>query len=157
MNLILTIIASVLGGCALGFTSGLIYMTFKEEAVEVQQAVSERENSKMSINGYQVLAMRTSNKKCSESEHLFNGALGLAGESGEVCDSIKKSFMQGHPLDYDHIARELGDVCWYIAETATAIGYDLETIFAMNIDKLMKRYPEGFSSERSQHRREGDI
>lgn len=65
--------------------------------------------------------------------------------------------MQGHEMDVEHIAKELGDICWYIAETATAIGYDLETIMQMNVDKLMKRYPEGFSSERSQHRQEGDI
>jgi NTP pyrophosphatase (non-canonical NTP hydrolase) len=111
----------------------------------------------MTGNEYQKLAMRTSSKDISPDYHLLNGALGLAGESGEVCDLIKKSFMQGHPLDYDHIAKELGDVAWYIAETATAIGYDMETIFEMNIDKLKKRYPEGFNSDQSQHRREGDV
>jgi NTP pyrophosphatase (non-canonical NTP hydrolase) len=89
--------------------------------------------------------------------HLINGALGLTGEAGEVADIIKKHTMQGHDLDCEHIAKELGDVLWYVAETATAIGYDLETIMQMNIDKLMKRYPEGFSSERSQDREEGDV
>ena len=157
MNNVLIITSIALIACVVGFVGGLVFMTFKVETEEMQQAVGEKRNGRMSINGYQILAMRTSNKKASESEHLLNGALGLAGESGEVCDIIKKAFMQGHPLDYDHIAKELGDVCWYIAETATAIGYDLETIFAMNIDKLMKRYPQGFSSERSQHRREGDV
>lgn len=111
----------------------------------------------MTINEYQMAAMRTSSKTITTKEHLLNGALGLTGESGEVADIVKKSFMQGHPMDVEHIAKELGDICWYIAETATAIGYDLETIMQMNVDKLMKRYPEGFSSERSQHRQEGDI
>lgn len=111
----------------------------------------------MTPNEYQTAAMRTSSKTISANEHLMNGALGLAGESGEVADIVKKAFMQGHPMDRDHIAKELGDVCWYVAETATAIGYDLETIMQMNIDKLMKRYPEGFSTERSQHRETGDI
>ena len=157
MNDILIILAIALIACAVGFIGGLVFKTFKEETEEMQKAANEKRNGKMSINGYQVLAMRTSNKKVSDTEHLFNGALGLAGESGEVCDLIKKAFMQGHPLDYEHIAKELGDVCWYIAETATAIGYDLETIFAMNIDKLMKRYPQGFSSERSQRRAKGDV
>lgn len=111
----------------------------------------------MTPNEYQTAAMRTSSKTISVNEHLMNGALGLAGESGEVADIVKKAFMQGHPMDRDHIAKELGDICWYIAETATAIGYDLETIMQMNIDKLMKRYPEGFSTDRSQHRETGDI
>lgn len=111
----------------------------------------------MTINEYQTAAMRTSSKEILPSEHLMNGALGLAGESGEVADIVKKVFMQGHPMDREHLAKELGDVCWYIAETATAIGYDLETIMQMNIDKLLARYPDGFSTEKSQHRETGDV
>jgi NTP pyrophosphatase (non-canonical NTP hydrolase) len=111
----------------------------------------------MTPNEYQQLAMRTSNKTLPLDFHLQNGALGLAGESGEVCDIVKKCWMQGHELDTKHIAKELGDILWYVAETATAIGYDLETIMQMNIDKLRKRYPEGFSAERSIHRESGDI
>ena len=111
----------------------------------------------MNINEYQQLAMRTSNKLITPNGHLLNGALGLAGESGEIADLVKKHEFQGHPLDYQHIAKELGDICWYIAETATAIGYDLEHIMQMNIDKLKARYPEGFDAERSLHRQKGDI
>lgn len=111
----------------------------------------------MEINEYQKLAMRTSNKELSPDYHLINGALGLCGESGEIADLVKKNWMQGHVLDLEHLAKECGDCLWYIAETATAIGYDLETIMQMNIDKLKKRYPEGFSTERSQHRAEGDV
>lgn len=111
----------------------------------------------MTILEYQALAARTSNKNLSPDYHLLNGALGLAGESGEVADLVKKNWMQGHVLDIEHVAKELGDICWYIAETATAIGYDLETILKMNIEKLQKRYPEGFSSERSQNRRDNDV
>ena len=106
---------------------------------------------------YQKLAMRTSNKELSTDAHLMNGALGLAGEAGEVADLMKKSFMQGHWLNYAHVAKELGDVLWYIAETATAIGYTLDEIMQMNIDKLKARYPDGFDTERSTHRKEGDI
>ena len=111
----------------------------------------------MTGNEYQTLAMRTSNAALTTSEHIINGALGLAGESGEVADLVKKRFMQGHSLDREHLAKELGDICWYIAETATAIGYDLDTIMQMNIDKLRKRYPVTFDAERSQHRAEGDV
>ena len=64
--------------------------------------------------------------------------------------------MQGHELDKAHLAKELGDVAWYLAETATAIGYDLETILQNNIDKLKARYPEGFTADRSMHRKSGD-
>lgn len=111
----------------------------------------------MTPNEYQIAAMRTSSKTILPSEHLMNGALGLAGEAGEVADIVKKATFQGHTINREHIAKELGDVCWYIAETATAIGYDLETIMQMNIDKLMKRYPDGFSADRSQNREDGDL
>lgn len=110
----------------------------------------------MEANEYQALAMRTSNKALSNREHLINGALGLCGESGEVADIIKKHTMQGHPLNREHIAEELSDVYWYLAETATAIGYTLDEIQQMNVQKLLRRYPdkEGFSVERSINREE---
>lgn len=111
----------------------------------------------MNINEYQGMAMRTSNRELSKADHLLNGVLGLVGESGEIADLVKKNRMQGHELSIEHLAKELGDVCWYIAETATAIGCDLETIMKMNIEKLKKRYPQGFDTERSQHREAGDI
>ena len=111
----------------------------------------------MTGNEYQKFAMRTSNPKLTTDYHLLNGALGMVGESGEIADLIKKHWMQGHPLDLGHIARELGDVLWYVAETATALGYDLDSIMVVNIEKLLQRYPDGFSSERSQHRKEGDV
>lgn len=111
----------------------------------------------MQINEYQQLAMRTTDMNNDPIAHLLNGALGIAGEGGEVADLVKKHLFQLHPLDAEHVAKELGDVCWYIAETATAIGYDLETIMQMNIDKLKARYPKGFEAERSLHRQKGDI
>lgn len=88
---------------------------------------------------------------------MINGALGLCGESGEVADIIKKHKMQGHELDRDHIAKELGDILWYVAETATAIGFDLDDIMCLNIAKLQKRFPDGFEADRSINRAEGDI
>lgn len=112
----------------------------------------------MTINEYQKLAMRTANGMNYEYHGmLMNGVLGLCGESGEVADIVKKATFQGHNLDTVHVAKELGDVAWYLAVAAQSIGYDLETIMQMNIDKLKKRYPEGFDSERSQHREKGDI
>lgn len=104
---------------------------------------------------YQEAAMRTSNDKLTIRDHVLNGALGLFGEGGEVADLIKKTYMQGHPLDKAHITEELGDVCWYVAELAAALGYSMEEIMRGNIDKLRRRYPDGFEVERSIGREEG--
>lgn len=103
----------------------------------------------MTINEYQTLAMRTLNPALSEKDVLINGVMGLCGESGEAIDLVKKHLSQGHPLDREKLAKELGDVAWYLAETAYAIGYDLETVLQGNIEKLKSRYPEGFDCERS--------
>lgn len=108
----------------------------------------------MTINEYQKLAMTTLNPELDKKDVLINGVMGLCGESGEVIDLVKKHLAQGHELDKEKLAKELGDVAWYLAETATAIGYSLEDIFQMNIDKLKKRYPEGFSVEKSVNREE---
>ena len=78
--------------------------------------------------------------------------MGLCGESGEAIDLVKKHLAQGHKLDKVRLARELGDVAWYLAETAQAIGYSLSDILQMNLDKLSARYPDGFDAERSVHR-----
>ena len=110
----------------------------------------------MTINEYQKLAMTTLNPALSEKDVLINGVMGLCGESGEVIDMVKKHLAQGHDLDREKIAKELGDVAWYLAEIATVIGYDLEDILAMNIEKLRARYPEGFSTQRSLERAESD-
>ncbi|MBR4095691.1 MAG: nucleoside triphosphate pyrophosphohydrolase family protein [Oscillospiraceae bacterium] len=108
----------------------------------------------MTLNEYQKLAMVTLNPELDKKDVLINGVMGLCGESGEAIDIVKKHLAQGHELDKEKLAKELGDVAWYLAETATAIGYDLEDIFQMNIDKLKKRYPEGFSTEKSVNRNE---
>ena len=108
----------------------------------------------MTINEYQKLALTTLNPALGERDVLINGVMGLCGEAGEAIDMVKKHLAQGHELDKARLARELGDVAWYLAETAHAIGYDLETILQMNIDKLKARYPEGFSVGRSVDRAE---
>lgn len=88
---------------------------------------------------------------------ILNGLMGLNGEAGEAIDILKKSLFHGHELDREHLAKELGDVAWYLAVSADAIGYKLEDILQMNVDKLRARYPEGFDTERSQHRDPNDI
>ena len=111
----------------------------------------------MTVNEYQNKAMRTLNPKLSKREVLINSVMGLCGESGEAIDIVKKWMAHGHDLDKEHLAKELGDIAWYLAEAATALDMNLEDIFQANIDKLQKRYPEGFSGERSRVRLEGDL
>ena len=69
----------------------------------------------MLINDYQQMALRTINPALSPKEQLLNGVMGLCGESGEAIDIMKKHLAQGHALDEDHLAKELGDVAWYLA------------------------------------------
>ena len=114
------------------------------------------EVKKMTINEYQTLAMKTQNKVLSKKDMLIVGVMGLCGESGEAIDIVKKWLAQGHELDKEHLAKELGDIAWYLAETATALDLALEDIFAANIEKLKKRYPQGFRTEDSLDRAEDD-
>ncbi len=124
----------------------------KEE--KVIQSISKGPG--LSPNEYQKLALRTASKESMENP-ILNGILGLGGETGECEDLLKKHLFQGHELDKAKMAKELGDVAWYLALTAYAIGYDLEDILRMNIDKLKARYPDGFDAEHSLHRKAGDV
>lgn len=108
----------------------------------------------MTLNEYQELAQRTSNRALDAKGHLFNGTLGLAGEAGECADLLKKHYYQDGRLFVDDLEDELGDVLWYVAETAAALGVTLEEVARHNVDKLRKRYPEGFDADRSLHREE---
>ena len=108
----------------------------------------------MTVNEYQKLAMTTLNNDLDKKEILTNSVMGLCGESGEACDIVKKHLFHGHELDRDALIKELGDVAWYLAEAATALNIPLEEVFERNIEKLKKRYPEGFSSEKSINRKE---
>ena len=108
----------------------------------------------MTINEYQRLAMTTLNPALAGKDVLINGVMGLCGEAGEAIDIVKKHLAQGHELDREALVGELGDVAWYLAETAYALGVDLETVLAGNIEKLKRRYPEGFDAAHSIDRAE---
>lgn len=108
----------------------------------------------MTINEYQQLAMTTLNPALSKDEILINGVMGLCGESGEAIDIVKKWFAQGHELDREKLIKELGDVAWYLAEIAHAIGVPLEDVLQRNIDKLKERYPDGFKTKDSVNRKD---
>ena len=133
----------------------------------------------MTGNEYQALAMRTNDGKGSdrlykklfnrkvEGFHItkelndlggvLNGCLGLAGESGEVLDMVKKWVFHEKELDKDHLKKEIGDVMWYVAMLCESFGFSLDEILQMNVDKLKARYPEGFDPEKANHRKPGDV
>ena len=111
----------------------------------------------MRVNEYQEAAMATLNPALDKKDMLVNSVMGLCGESGEAIDIVKKWLMQGHELDKEHLIKELGDVAWYLAEAATALDVPLETVLQGNLDKLRQRFPNGFDTDASVHRKEGDI
>ena len=90
--------------------------------------------------------------------NVLYAAIGMCGEAGEVSELVKKYAYHGHTIDTEHLARELGDVLWYVTYMAHLFGYSLGEIMEMNQDKLAKRYPDGkFDEERSRNRKEDDI
>lgn len=122
----------------------------------------------MTPREYQMMAMRTRDDmsthrlveamhKNSDMADVITACMGLAGEVGELVDMFKKHVFHETPLDEDHAKKELGDIQWYAALLCDAMGWDLETIMAMNITKLEKRYPEGFDVYRANHRKAGDV
>ena len=108
----------------------------------------------MTLNDYQKIAYRTSNPDLTNRGLIENGVMGLCGEAGECIDIVKKAMFQGHKLDREKLIEELGDTLWYAAQLATGLDISLDDVAQHNVDKLMKRYPDGFDSERSVHRPE---
>ena len=111
----------------------------------------------MDASEYQKRAMKTLNPALEKKDVLINSVMGLCGESGEAIDIVKKWLAQGHALDKEHLAKELGDIAWYLAEAATALDLSLGDILQANLDKLEKRYPDGFDTRRSLSRAAEDL
>ena len=92
---------------------------------------------------------------------LLTAALGMSAEAGEFTEVVKKIILQGKPYSEDnvfHMKRELGDICWYLAQACMALDTDFNEILQMNFEKLSARYPEGtFDVFRSENRVEGDL
>lgn len=115
------------------------------------------EEERLTGNEYQRLAMRTCNIPYDKKDDMLRHAVfGLASEAGEVAGIMQKIY-QGHPFDKEHVKKELGDCLWMIAEACQALGFSMNSVMKLNIDKLKARYPEGFSTEKSLHRKDGDI
>ena len=93
--------------------------------------------------------------------HLLTAALGLTAEAGEFTEVVKKIILQGKPYTEEnvfHMKRELGDICWYIAQACMALDTTFDEIIEMNVEKLQARYPGGeFDVHKSENRKEGDL
>ena len=92
---------------------------------------------------------------------LMTAAFGMSAEAGEFTEVVKKIFLQGKPYTEEnifHMKRELGDLCWYLAQACMALDISFEEVLEMNYQKLSARYPEGsFDVYRSENRVEGDL
>jgi NTP pyrophosphatase (non-canonical NTP hydrolase) len=111
----------------------------------------------MTPNEYQKAAARTlidgPERSLTDNEMMIVwNAIGLAGEAGEVVDHIKKGIFHRHGLNQTQLVKEIGDVMWYVAGLCTKLGINLEDVMQQNIDKLLERYPDGYSSEASINR-----
>jgi NTP pyrophosphatase (non-canonical NTP hydrolase) len=105
----------------------------------------------MDFNEYQRLALRTAGQTAPD-RLLQNGVMGLCGEAGECIDIVKKHLFQGHTLDRDKLIDEAGDCLWYLAAVAAGLGISLGEIAEGNVEKLRRRYPDGFEAGRSTNR-----
>jgi|SRR5690348_2358395 NTP pyrophosphatase (non-canonical NTP hydrolase) len=103
----------------------------------------------MDFATYRQDVFRTVRAETPERERLLIAALGLCGESGEVAENIKKALFQGHEMEVSALRDELGDVLWYFVFLCDTLGLTVEDVMEANVAKRRKRYPDGFSSERS--------
>jgi len=103
----------------------------------------------MTFDEYQDQALTTVNPLLDLSQQMIDGAMGLCGEAGETIELIKKHLGQGHQLSLSAVAEELGDTLWYMAEIANSLGIRLDKIAQKNLQKISRRYPDGFDVARS--------
>ncbi len=109
----------------------------------------------MPLQEYQRLALRTSNHENQTlKERVGMACMGLAGESGEVIDYLKKVYFHDHDLSLTQVRNELGDVLWYVTELCSCFDLNLGVVADKNIEKLKARYPEGFDEQKSKDRTE---
>jgi NTP pyrophosphatase (non-canonical NTP hydrolase) len=106
----------------------------------------------VTLDEYQRAAERTMNAGLSEEQRLMDAAAGLSEEAGEVLGIVRKHVFMEHPLDRERVTRELGDALWCLAAVATSIGVALDDVAATNLQKLRRRYRDGYSDEASRTR-----
>ena len=106
------------------------------------------------LDEYQSKCIWTARDKMSERDTHMSWSLAIAGEAGELANLTKKVFVHGHDYDQDRVVDELGDILWYIAVYAEALGVPLSEVAARNLAKVARRYPNGFSTDASVNRKE---
>ena len=130
---------------------------YKSDTIQSKTFKDLYEQEPYTPNFYQRQAMRTCNIPDDKKDDMLHHAVwGLNSEAGEAAGIFQKMY-QEHPFDKEHLIKELGDALWMIAEACTALDITLEDCMKTNIEKLRKRYPDGFEAERSLHRAEGDV
>lgn len=108
----------------------------------------------MELNEYQAHAARTLKGNKGRNRRKQVAAMNLAGEAGEVVDLVKKEQYHGTPIDRAKLVKELGDCLWAVAATGFAYGITLQEVAEVNVEKLQKRYPNGFTKADAQARRD---
>lgn len=136
---------------------GLIFLDDGSDLLwipESELVLIKSEDRMITFSDYQEDAVRTiTGISASHNDNLLlEGVMGLNGESGEVIEIVKKHIFQGHELDKEKIAVELSDCLWYLTASAKAVGYTLEDIAVLNIQKRKSRYPNGFDEQNSINR-----
>lgn len=109
---------------------------------------------RMKFSEYQQASNKTRNREIGMDNELANYSLGLVCEAGEVGDILKKMLFHGHNLDRDGVIKEMGDVLWYMSNICNILNIKLSDVARINLDKLDRRYPNGFSCEDSMNRKE---
>jgi NTP pyrophosphatase (non-canonical NTP hydrolase) len=103
----------------------------------------------MTTKEYQQSVKRTVNPSLTLKDAIIQKVFGIAGEAGEVVDIFKKHFFQEHAVNKDRVKEEIGDMMWYIAGLCNLLDIDISEIYDLNIEKLKRRYPEGFDRNKS--------
>jgi NTP pyrophosphatase (non-canonical NTP hydrolase) len=107
----------------------------------------------VTFDEYEQAAARTVNASLSPEQRLMDAAAGLAEEAGEVLGHVRKHLFMAHPLDRERVTEELGDALWCLATLASCVGVRLGEVAATNVEKLRRRYPDGYSDQASRDRR----
>ena len=145
---------------------GSIEFTMKEnKVIDTNKYIDfVRQTTSPASSNYTQLLGRMTELEASDNAdvpRLLTAALGLTAESGEFTEIVKKIFLQGKPYNEEnvfHMKRELGDMCWYVAQACMALDTNFEEVLQMNYEKLSARYPEGaFDVYRSENRKSGDL
>lgn len=136
--------------CSDGVAENVYYYTAAQRLEELSEAAS---GQGLTMNEYQRLAARTIAEDWTVEQKLHHALHGLASEVGEIHGIFQKN-LQGHVFTRSDLQKEIGDALWFIAELCTVYDFKLSDVAQMNVDKLKKRYPDGFSAARSVYREE---